>query len=115
MFITTIGQLNKRGTVSELDDALSNAIKQVRLTGKAATITYQLKIKPDTGDAERVEIQDSIKVQTANPMRKTSIFYTTEEGTLSRDNPDQPPLPGIVEGGAPKLADVPAAPKVAVG
>ena len=100
MFITTVGQLNKRGTISELDDALSNAIKQVRLTGKAATITYQIKIKPNSGDGETVELSDNIKVATANPARKTSIFYTTEDGRITRDNPDQPELPiKAVEGG----------------
>lgn len=93
MFITTISRLNKSGTINELDDQLSKAVQAVRLTGKVAKLTLEITIRPNDRDAETVLIEDSIKVKTASPPRKAAIFFTTEDGRLSRENPSQPDLP----------------------
>lgn len=93
MFIQTIGQLNKRGTVNELDDTLARAVQQVRLTGKAAELTYKIKIKPQDATGETVTLEDSITLKTANPMRKSAIFFTSDDGKISRNDPHQAELP----------------------
>lgn len=93
MFVQSVSQLNRRGTLAELDDALSSAVQQVRKTGKPAELTYKIKIKPQTAEGDEVQLVDSITVKTAQPMRKAATFFTTEEGTLSRENPNQPDLP----------------------
>ncbi|WP_237764045.1 hypothetical protein [Terrimicrobium sacchariphilum] len=100
MFIQTIGQLNKRGSVSELDEALARAVQQVRITGKTAELTYKLKIRPQDMDGDTVQIEDSITLKTANPIRKSALFFTTEDGRVSRDDPNQGDLAfEEVEGG----------------
>lgn len=100
MFVQTISQLNKRGTMAELDENLARTIQQVRITGKSAELTYKLKIKPQDAEGETVTIEDSITVKTANPIRKSAIFFTAEDGRISRDDPNQPELPmKAVEGG----------------
>jgi hypothetical protein len=100
MFIQTVGQLNKRGSVNELDEALSKAVQQVRATGKSAELTYKLKIKPQDTEGDTVQIEDSITLKTANPMRKSALFFTTEDGRVSRENPAQPDLPmETIQGG----------------
>lgn len=113
MFIQTIGRLNKAGTISELDQQLSQAVLAVRLTGKVAKLTLELTIRPTSPDSETVMIEDSIKVKTASPPRKAAIFFTTEDGRLSRENPAQPDLPMKLEGGASPESE-PTATKTAV-
>lgn len=109
MFIQTIGQLNKRGTLPELDEALAKAIQQVRLTGKPASLVYQLKIKPQDTEADTVTLEDSITVKTANPLRRAAIFFTTEDGRISRNDPNQPELPmHSIEGGQKETASAEA-------
>lgn len=105
MFIQTVGRLNKAGTINELDEQLSKAVLAVRMTGKVAKLTLELTIRPTANDAETVMIEDSIKVKTASPPRKAAIFFTTEDGRLSRENPNQPDLPMKLEGGAAPEAE----------
>jgi len=95
MFLETIALLNKRGTVQELDDKMAEAIRSVRTTGKAAEITYKVKIKPQDAEGETVQIEDSITVKTANPLRKPALFFTTEDGRVTRDDPNAPEFPAM--------------------
>lgn len=99
MFVNTIAQLNKRGSMAELDEALARAVQQVRITGKQAELTYKIKIRPQDVDGDTVMIDDSISVKTANPIRKSAIFFTNEDGRVSRDDPNQPELPMTSIGG----------------
>ncbi len=113
-FITTISNLNKKGSLSELDETLARAIQQVRKLGKPAKLTYTLDIKPDDADGEMVTIQDSIALKTASPARKASKFYTTEDGKLSRNDPNQPELPIAAVPGGKVETPQPAEPVIPV-
>ena len=92
-FIQTISRLNKSGTISELDDQLSKAVQAVRTTGKPAELTIKLKIRPNDPEGDRVLISDSISLKTATPPRKDALFFTTADGALSRNDPNQTELP----------------------
>ena len=100
LFIQTLSRLNKGGSCEELDAHLARLTQQIRATGKAGSITIKLSIKPVNSDGEMVEISDKISIQEPDLPRRSSLFYTTEEGTLSRQNPNQAELPlESVEGG----------------
>ena len=99
MFLETIALLNKRGSVQELDDKMAEAIRSVRTTGKAAEIIYKVKIKPQDAEGETVQIEDSITIKTANPLRKPALFFTTEDGRVTRDDPNQPEFLKSLPGG----------------
>jgi len=93
MFANTVSRLNRGHTIAQLDDALQSLTQQVRSTNKQGTLTFTLTLKPVDADGSVVEVHDKIKVSAPEPTRKGSIFYTTDDGTLSRTNPDQAELP----------------------
>lgn len=113
-FVSTVSQLNRRGTLGELDAALESAVQQVRRTGKPAEIIYKLKIKPTSADGDEVQVSDGITVKTAEPARRAATFFTTEEGGISRENPNQSELPlRALDGGKASQEEQQEKPKVA--
>ncbi len=85
--------LNNGQTPTDLADALRNAVEAVKKTGKMATVTFSLKIKPgNRGAVEKVEIEDAIKCNLPSTDRAKSFFFIDKDNTLSRRDPNQPEL-----------------------
>lgn len=103
MFINTLTRLNKSGCIPELDDALSKLTSQCRVTGKPGKLTLTIKMKPVDNAGDMMEISDSITVSKPEIPRKSALFYATDDGQLSRNDPNQPEFPSLreVEGGQP--------------
>lgn len=92
----------RRGiTHDELSTALHDLIAAVNETGKAGTLTFQLKIAPLKKNSQVLEVTDTVKTSLPQPDREAAIYFTDRDGNLSRDNPNQ--LPGME-----KLREVPA-------
>lgn len=89
-FATTLAQLGKGNNLAELSSELNRTVMAVRSTGKKGKITYTLCIDPVPGtDGAQVVLTDKIKCETPSPDRKSSLFFTTEEGALTRRDPNQ--------------------------
>ena len=101
MFVNTLQRMNKGGALSELDEALSTLTQQCRITGTPGKLTLVIKMKPVDAGGDMMEISDSITVSRPELPRKTALFYATDDGQLSRNDPRQPEIPGLaaVEGG----------------
>lgn len=113
MFINTLTRLNKGGCIPELDEALSKLTSQCRVTGKPGKLTLTLKMKPVDNAGDMMEIVDSITVSKPEIPRKSALFYATDDGQLSRNDPNQPELPALreVDGGEVEAT----VPRVAAG
>lgn len=71
---------------------LREAVEAVQHTGKAASVTVQLDIKPVDKIPNAFRIQDKVtsKIPT-NP--RTSMWFGDEKGALHRNDPNQAELP----------------------
>lgn len=79
---------------SELSSGLADLLAAVKDTGKAGTLTLQVKIKPTSRgkDVDKVIITDAVKVDLPKPERGEDFFFVTDENALSRKHPRQQSL-----------------------
>lgn len=74
----------------DLAKELTKVISAVRETAISGSVTLKLTIAPSTrGDATKVLVRDSVESKEPRPERSPSLFYTTAQGGLSRENPRQ--------------------------
>jgi hypothetical protein len=80
----------RRGALlAELSTKLSEAVMAVKEHSKPATVTLVLTIDPANGDASAVRLQDEVKVKLPRKPQGASLFYTTDDNRLVRDDPHQ--------------------------
>jgi hypothetical protein len=92
----------KKGAVqAEANEAFSTLIQSVREHGKKGTFVLELDVLPASGsDAACVEIRAKVKTKLPEPAPPAAIYYTTEDGRVQKDDPNQAelvfkPLPSI--------------------
>lgn len=78
-------------TMVEFEDRFRELIEAVENTGKTGSLTLTLKVKPD-GDRQ-VLITDEIKAKVPQLQRGMSIFFTTRDHMVTREDPCQMTLP----------------------
>ena len=97
-FSAFLKQLDKGRTEAELSEALEWITAAVKETGKAGSVMLKLTVTPATsGDVNQVFVKDEIITKTPKKDRKQTIFFTTRQNTLVRNNPDQAEMPFIGE------------------
>lgn len=78
---------------SELSEQLQELTKKVVALGRGGSITIKLKLTPATTDGAALMVSDQIEVKAPEPAKTNSIFYTTNDGQLVRENPAQQEMP----------------------
>lgn len=79
---------NKGRAHSAASKLLRDAVDAVKSTGRKATVTVTLEIKPMKNNFRVVQIGD--KVNATIPEEKSdSVWFTDEDGGLHRNDPDQ--------------------------
>jgi hypothetical protein len=68
---------------------MQEAVMASREHGAESSITLTIKLTPANGDATQISVRDSIKVKLPEPKKPNSIFYATDDGCLSRTDPNQ--------------------------
>jgi hypothetical protein len=90
MFQETILQLNNGATAVELSQKLKELVQAVRATGKGGALALTLKVMPASkGDVEVLMLETDVKVRAPQPDRRKNVFFSNEEGLLSRTDPNQ--------------------------
>jgi len=81
----------KRGKVlRELNEALPSCVQAVRKFGKPGVLTLTLKIAPAKGsDATQVTVTAATQVKAPTAIPHSGIYFTTEEGGVQKNDPDQ--------------------------
>ena len=93
LFTHTLSHLEYGRTTDEIDIALNGCIKAAQETGKQATLTITLSIKPKNyGD--QVFITPDIKVKIPKLPREETIFFPVD-GNLLRNDPRQESIPNM--------------------
>lgn len=92
-------QQQSGGTLhAELSDQLHNLIQAVQETGKGGSILLKVEVKPIAGtNGKTLTVTDSVAVKAPKVERPKSIFFVTDDGNLTRNDPRQPVITGLRE------------------
>lgn len=97
-FCRTIGELRRGQTVTEASSDLAELVKKVQETGRPGELILKLKIRP-SADGESVGIEDEVSTKMPRKAKKaTTFYYADDDGSLSRENPNQREMFAVVEG-----------------
>lgn len=88
--IQTLSEQRKGRFAAEATEALAAVVKACRETGKKGAITLKLTIRPTSTE---MMVSDEIETKIPKADTSASVFYDTEDGLLSRTDPDQTELP----------------------
>lgn len=85
-------------THEELSVKLHDLIEAVQETGKGGSLTLKIDVRPIPGAGKRtLTVTDAVAAKVPKPDRQKSIFFVTDDGNLSRNDPTQPVLTGLRE------------------
>lgn len=86
----TLREMRHGRSLAELSEMLAEVVAAVKLTGKAGSITYKLKVSPaSAGDAVTVQLEDDATKKVPALPRGSSIFFVGKENQLQRTDPRQ--------------------------
>jgi hypothetical protein len=90
-FSLVLQDLRDGRTHSELTVGMKELLAAVRDTGKAGTITLELKVKPTArgNEVSKVVITDKVTIKAPKPERGDDYFFVTDDDNLSRNHPRQ--------------------------
>lgn len=88
-FESVLRNQRKGVMATELSDKLQSLTRAVMAVGKPGSITIKLKLMPASADGAALSVTDNIEIKLPEPPKANSIFYTTDEGQLVRENPEQ--------------------------
>lgn len=110
LFVSTLNQLRYGAAADELSEKLAECVDRASSTGKNATLTLVISIKPQ-GASGQYFLTDEIKQKLPSLPKEQTIFFGTPEGNLTREDPRQQKLPLVsvaTDTGAVKTVDSPA-------
>jgi len=113
--LETLGQLRRGLLLSDLSERMADLVKQVKATGRGGKLTLTLTVKPaGKGVVRNVVVEDEVALKLPAPDKEATIFFPTEDGSLSRSDPNQYPLPlaavPAAAAAAPAVVNVPPGP-----
>lgn len=80
----------RRGAfLTDISEAVQQCVMSVRERHEPASLTITLKFDPATADADAISVRDEVKVKLPAPKKANTLFFSTEQGQLVRDNPKQ--------------------------
>lgn len=90
MAANTLLALKNGAVMDNLSRQLRDVIQAVRMTEKKGSITLKLSVAPAVkGSGDIVVIEASTRVSKPEPELGKTIFYTTENGDLLQNDPNQ--------------------------
>lgn len=89
-FSAQIAYFNKGTLNNELTEALATLVKKVRETGKKGSVTLTITCSMlNTRDENAMKITPAVKTVIPELDRAETIMFSTHDGDLLRDDPDQ--------------------------
>lgn len=86
-------ELRYGAAAQEADDALMQCVAGVKATGKQATLTVRITLKPPSKSGiNYIEIIDEVIAKIPEPDRPSSVFFPTADNGLSKQDPRQQSL-----------------------
>jgi hypothetical protein len=95
-FIDTLKEIRSGQAVEDLTDEMSKLVAAVRASGRAGKLTLTIAVKPASkGNVNTLMVDDAITIKTPVRETETTIFFSTDDNTLQRNDPRQPELAGL--------------------
>lgn len=88
-FSTVLSSHRDGELVNELSKALQELTLSVREHCKQGKLTLDITVSPANGDGSALLVVGDVKVKLPKGKRPAAIFYATDEGILSRKDPNQ--------------------------
>lgn len=88
-FFDTLREIRRGQILDDAADELAKAVKAVDETGKAATFTLQITIKPASKGSGVYNVSDKIRLKLPELPAGETILFGTPEGNLQARNPRQ--------------------------
>ncbi len=82
-------EMRKGRIVEDATEALREVVKAVDATEKAGTVTLKITVKPSKGGGTDKTLSVSIATAIPRPDLPDAVFFSTVDGDLVRDDPDQ--------------------------
>lgn len=95
-FALTLQEIGAGRLAARVSEQLADLTSAVVATGKKGKITLTIEVAPvKKANANTLMVSGSSKAAIPEPedASPTSVFFATDDGTLSRDDPRQPQLP----------------------
>jgi hypothetical protein len=103
--LETLREVRHGALLNEMADELAQVVKAVADSGKAGALVLKLTVRPaGKGSVRTVVMEDDLTAKMPTPNKEVTIFFPTEDGTLSRTDPAQMPL-GLRPAGPPPSID----------
>src|SRR3972149_302768 len=88
--VDTLREIRQGNCLDELSVHLNDLVAAVRNTGKAGDVTLKLKISPaGSGKVEAIQVDDTITLRMPELPKPSTLFFTTEDNNLQRQDPRQ--------------------------
>lgn len=75
--------------LNEASRAMQEAVQSTREHIKPSKIIIEIDIAPANGDASAVTIVGEVKLKLPKPPKANSLFYTTDDNLLVKNDPNQ--------------------------
>jgi hypothetical protein len=83
-----INSVERGDLTTDLDNAVRAVVAAAEETGKGGSVTLTLTIRPDA-QLGAIRVGGQVKAKTPVKVTKEALFFTTDEGSLSRYNSKQ--------------------------
>lgn len=93
-FIDFLRDQRGGATEEELAEALNKLVGDVERAGKKGTLTFKIEVSPVAKETSgQVIVHDEITLKLPKPKRSSTLYFSTPENNLSRNDPRQQSLP----------------------
>jgi hypothetical protein len=92
----TLLQLDGGSTVEEIQDHIRKVVSAVSETGNAGAVTIKLAFRRNgKHGSHQVTVSDTVTATLPKVPKPDTLFFVTEDGDLTRQNPLQPSFQSI--------------------
>ena len=100
-FVAAVSGIDHGAVAAKADDLLMELVNAVREMGRKGSVTVVLEVRPYKGNSLNVEVAASVTAKLPQPEPPAGLFFVTEDGALTRDDPRYDRLFDIENDGRP--------------
>lgn len=88
--MSQLSLIRQGGLLADIEDALSECVREVCVKGKGGTVTVKIAVKPATkNSSSTVVISDEVVLKAPKLPTAESILYADDDGSLCESDPRQ--------------------------
>jgi len=92
-FVKALAGINRGAVLDEASLGLAALTTAVAATGRKGTLTLKVTVSPFKGNGAMVTVDADVEVKEPKQQAHGGVFFTDENGNLSRNDPHQGTLP----------------------